>query len=100
MGQIPKESMELCERVDSMLERATKDPDGFYDYAVENDEIVKYAFLARAVVRGLIEPLPDLLTAIANVEDEFSEYASEVESDEDEDDEDDNEDEDEEEEDE
>ena len=98
MGQIPRESMELCQRVDSMLDRATKDSDGFYEYALENDEIVKYAFLARAVVRGLIEPLPDLLTAIANVEDEFSEYASEVESDED--DEDDNEDEDEEEEDE
>ena len=100
MGQIQKESMELCKRVDSMLERATKDPDGFYDYAVENDEIVKYAFLARAVVRGLIDPLPDLLTAISGIEEEFSEHASQVEPAEDEDDEDDNEDEDEEEEDE
>jgi hypothetical protein len=89
MGQIPKESMELCKRVDSMLERATKDPDGFYDYAVENDEIVKYAFLARAVVRGLIDPLPELLTAISGIEEEFSEHASQVEpvDDEDEDDE-------------
>ncbi len=89
MGQIPKESMELCKRVDSMLQRATKDPDGFYDYAVENDEIVKYAFLARAVVRGLIDPLPELLTAISGIEEEFSEHASQVEpvDDEDEDDE-------------
>ena len=89
MGQIPKESMELCKRVDSMLERATKDPDGFYDYAVENDEIVKNAFLARAVVRGLIDPLPELLTAISGIEEEFSEHASQVEpvDDEDEDDE-------------
>ena len=79
IGQISKESMELCKRVDSMLERATKDPDGFYDYAIENDEIVKYAFLARAVVRGLIDPLPELLTAISEIEEEFSEHASQVE---------------------
>lgn len=99
MGQIPKESMELCKRVDSMLERATKDPDGFYEYAVENDEIVKNAFLARAVVRGLIDPLPELLTAISDIEEEFSEHASQVEpvdddeEDEDEEDDDDEEDE-------
>ena len=79
IGQISKELMELCKRVDSMLERATKDPDGFYDYAIENDEIVKYAFLARAVVRGLIDPLPELLTAISEIEEEFSEHASQVE---------------------
>ena len=79
MAQIEKESMELCKRVDAMLERATKDPDGFYDYAVENDEIVKNAFLARAVVRGLIDPLPELLTAISGIEEEFSEHASQVE---------------------
>jgi hypothetical protein len=97
MGQIPKESMELCKRVDSMLERATKDPDGFYDYAVENDEIVKNAFLARAVVRGLIDPLPELLTAISDIEEEFSEHASQVEPvDDDEEDEDDEDDDDEE----
>ncbi len=95
MGQIPKESMELCKRVDSMLERATKDPDGFYDYAVENDEIVKNAFLARAVVRGLIDPLPELLTAISGIEEEFSAHASQVEPvDDDEEDEDDEDDED------
>jgi hypothetical protein len=77
MAQLSKESMELCKRVDSMLERATKDPDGFY--AVENVEIVKNAFLARAVVRGLIDPLPELLTAISGIEEEFSEHASQVE---------------------
>jgi hypothetical protein len=79
MTQISTESMELCARIDSLLERATKDPDGFYEYAVENDEVVKYAFLARAVVRGLIDPLPELLTAISEIEEEFSEHASQVE---------------------
>lgn len=79
MSQIATESMELCTRIDSLLERATKDPDGFYDYAVDNEEIVKYAFLARAVVRGLIDPLPELLTAISEIEEEFSEHASQVE---------------------
>lgn len=79
MVRIAKESMELCKRVDVLLERATKDPDGFYEYAVENDEIVKNAFLARAVVRGLIDPLPELLTAISEIEEEFSEHASQVE---------------------
>jgi hypothetical protein len=88
MAPISKESMELCKRVDSMLDLATKDPDGFYDYAVENDEIVKNAFLARAVVRGLIDPLPELLTAISDIEEEFSEHASQVEPVDDEDNED------------
>jgi len=79
MAKVAKESMELCKRVDAMLERATKDPDGFYEYATESDEIVKYAFLARAIVRGLIEPLPELLTSISEIEEEFSEHASQVE---------------------
>lgn len=79
MTQIATESMALCTRVDALLELATKDPDGFYDYAVDNEEIVKYAFLARAVVRGLIDPLPELLTAISEIEEEFSEHASQVE---------------------
>lgn len=94
MAQISKESMESCTRVDSLLERATKDPDGFYEYAVENDEIVKHAFLARAVVRGLIDPQPELLKAILGIEGEFSEHASQVEpvGNDDDDDEDDDED--------
>lgn len=79
MVLISKESMDMCKRVDSMLGLATKDPDGFYDFAADNEEIVKYAFLARAVVRGLIAPLPELLTAISEIEEEFSEHASQVE---------------------
>lgn len=71
--------MELCQRVDSMLDRATKDPDGFYDYAIANSEIVKYAFLARAVVRGLINPMPELFVSILEIEKDFLEYASQVE---------------------
>ena len=85
MVKVNKESMELCKRVDAYLARATKDPDAFYDFAVDNEEIVKQAFLARAVVRGLISPLPELIDSIAEIEDEFSEFASEVEIDEDED---------------
>jgi hypothetical protein len=84
MAQIAKESLELCERIDSMLERATKEPDDFYEYATLSDEIVKYAFLARAVVRGLVDPLPELLVAISEIEEEFSEYASQVGDEEDE----------------
>jgi hypothetical protein len=84
MAQIAKESLELCERIDSMLERVTKKPDDFYEYATSSDEIVKYAFLARAVVRGLVDPLPELLVAISEIEEEFSEYASQVGDEEDE----------------
>lgn len=61
MAQINADSMKLCKRIESLLVKATRDSDGFYDFAQENEEIVKYAFLARAVVRGLIEPLPELL---------------------------------------
>lgn len=59
MAQINADSMKLCKRIESLLVKATRDSDGFYDFAQENEEIVKYAFLARAVVRGLIEPLPE-----------------------------------------
>lgn len=62
-----------------MLDLATKDPDGFYDYSIENSEIVKYAFLARAVVRGLINPMPELFVSILEIEKDFLEYASQVE---------------------
>lgn len=81
MAQINADSMKLCKRIESLLAKATKDTDGFYDFAQENEEIVKYAFLARAVVRGLIEPLPELFTSIASIEEEFSEYASQLEED-------------------
>ena len=101
MAKVALESLELCKRVDSLLQKATGDPDSLYEYAVENDEITKYAFLARAVVRELINPSPELLAAIAGIEEEFAEYANQVEAvedddedeDEDEDDEDEEEDE-------
>jgi hypothetical protein len=92
MAKVARESLELCKRVDSLLQKATGDPDSLYEYAVENDEITKYAFLARAVVRELINPSPELLAAIADIEEEFAEYANQVEAvenDEDDDDEDD-----------
>jgi phage-related protein len=89
MAQITADSMKLCERIESLLAKATKDSDAFGDFAQENEEIVKYAFLARAVVRGLIEPLPELFTSIASIEEEFSEYASQLEDYDDEEEEDD-----------
>lgn len=89
MAQINADSMKLCKRIESLLVKATRDSDGFYDFAQENEEIVKYAFLARAVVRGLIEPLPELFTSIASIEEEFSEYVSQLEDYDDEEEEDD-----------
>ena len=38
MAKVAHESLELCKRVDSLLQKATGDPDAFYEYAVENDE--------------------------------------------------------------
>ena len=78
MAKIAKESLELCTRVDSLLTKATGDPDAFYEFASENEEIIRCAFLARGVVRELINPLPELLTAIAAIEAEFAEYANQV----------------------
>jgi hypothetical protein len=80
MAKVAHESLELCKRVDSLLQKATADPDSFYEYAVENEEITRYAFLARAVARELIDPQPELLAAIAEIEDEFAEYANQVEA--------------------
>jgi hypothetical protein len=80
MAKVAHESLELCKRVDSLLQKATADPDAFYEYAVENDEITKYAFLARAVTRELIDPSPELMAAIAEIEEEFAEYANQVEA--------------------
>ena len=80
MAKVAHESLELCKRVDSLLQKATADPDAFYEYAVENAEITKYAFLARAVTRELINPSPELLAAIAEIEEEFAEYANQVEA--------------------
>ena len=80
MAKVARESLELCKRVDSLLQKAATDPDSFYEYAVENDAITKYAFLARAVTRELINPSPELLAAIAEIEEEFAEYANQVEA--------------------
>ena len=80
MAKVAHESLELCKRVDTLLQKATADPDSFYEYAVENEEITRYAFLARAVARELIDPQPELLAAIAEIEDEFAEYANQVEA--------------------
>jgi hypothetical protein len=80
MTKVAHESLELCKRIDSLLQKATADPDAFYEYAVENDEITKYAFLARAVTRELIDPSPELMAAIAEIEEEFAEYANQVEA--------------------
>jgi hypothetical protein len=80
MTTVAHESLELCKRVDSLLQKATADPDAFYEYAVENEEITKYAFLARAVTRELINPSPELLAAIAEMEEEFAEYANQFEA--------------------
>ena len=78
MAKIAKESLELCTRVDSLLTKATGDPDAFYEFASENEETIRCAFLARGVVRELINPLPELLTAIAAIEAELAEYANQV----------------------
>jgi hypothetical protein len=89
MVKISDDSIGLCQRVDLLLQKATADPDALYEYATENEEIIKYAFLARAVVRGLINPLPELFASIAEIEEEFAEYANQVEAvEDDEDDED------------
>ena len=80
MAKVAHESLQLCKSVDSLLQKATADPDSFYEYAVENEEITRYAFLARAVGRELIDPQPELLAAIAEIEEEFAEYANQVEA--------------------
>jgi hypothetical protein len=95
MAKVAQESLELCKRVDTLLQKATADPDAFYEYAVENEEITRYAFLARAVIRELINPQPELLSSIAEIEEEFAEYANQVEAVEDDEDDEDDQDEDE-----
>jgi hypothetical protein len=93
MVKISDDSIALCQRVDLLLQKATADPDALYEYATENEEIIKYAFLARAVVRELINPLPELFASISEIEEEFAEYANQVEAVEENEDEDEDEDE-------
>ena len=85
MSKVNQDSLELCKRLDALLENATNDGDALYEFASENEEILKYAFLARAVVRGLINPLPELISSISEIEADFYEFASQIEADEDED---------------
>ena len=80
MSEISKEDLDLCVRIDSLLKKAEADKDSLYDFATENEEIIKYAFLARAVVRDLIDPKPELFQSIAAIEEEFSEYAMQIQS--------------------
>lgn len=80
MSEISKEDIELCKRVDFLLKKAEADKDSLYDFATENEEIIKYAFLARAVVRELIDPKPELFESIASIEEEFAEFANQIES--------------------
>ena len=77
--------MDLCKRIDLLLKRVEGVPDSFYEFAPENEEIIKYAFLARAVVRELIDPRPELFKSIAAIESEFAEYANQIDISEDED---------------
>jgi hypothetical protein len=80
VSEISKEDIELCKRVDFLLKKAEADKDSLYDFATENEEIIKYAFLARAVVRELIDPKPELFESIASIEEEFAEFANQIES--------------------
>jgi len=52
-----------------------------YVFATENIEIIKYAFLARAVVRELIDPKPELFESISSIEEELAEYVNQIETD-------------------
>ena len=76
--KITNDSFALCQRVDLLLQKAITDPDTFYEYASENGEVIKYAFLARAFVRELIDPLPELFSAIAEIEEEFANFANQI----------------------
>jgi hypothetical protein len=80
MNNVSSEDLQLCMRVDSLLKKAEADKDSLYDFATENEEIIKYAFLARAVVRELIDPKPELFESIASIEEEFAEYARQIQS--------------------
>lgn len=81
MNQISKDDLALCKRIDALLGQAEGDFDSFSEYATENDTVVKYAYLARAVVRELIEPLPGLIDSISAIEIEFSEFANQINAD-------------------
>ena len=77
MASIPKESLGLCTRVNNLLTEASKDHESFSDFAVDNEDVIKYAFLARAIVEGLIDAKPELFESILGVEEELRNFTEE-----------------------
>ena len=77
MTSIPKESLALCKRVNNLLTEATQDPESFSDFGIDNEEVIKYAFLARAVVECLIDAKPELFGSILGVEEELRNFVEE-----------------------
>ena len=77
MTSIPKESLALCKRVNNLLTEATQDAESFSDFGMDNEEVIKYAFLARAVVEGLIDAKPELFVSILGIEEELRNFVEE-----------------------
>ena len=77
MTSIPKESLALCKRVNNLLTEATQDAESFSDFVMDNEEVIKYAFLARAVVEGLIDAKPELFASILGIEEELRNFVEE-----------------------
>jgi hypothetical protein len=44
---------------------------------MDNEEVIKYAFLARAVVEGLIDAKPELFASILGIEEELRNFVEE-----------------------
>ena len=72
-----KELLDLCKKVNNLLTEASKDHESFSDFAVDNEDVIKYAFLARAVVEGLIDPKPELFESILGIEEELRNFVEE-----------------------
>ena len=77
MTSIPKESLARCKRVNNLLTEATQDAESFSDFGMDNEEVIKYAFLARAVVEGLIDAKPELFGSILGIEEELRNFVEE-----------------------
>jgi len=72
-----KELLDLCKKVNNLLTEASKDHESFSDFAVENEDVIKYAFLARAVVEGLIDAKPELFESILGIEEDLRNFVEE-----------------------
>ena len=72
-----KELLDLCKKVNNLLTEASKDHEIFSDFAVDNEDVIKYAFLARAVVEGLIDAKPELFGSILGIEEELRNFVEE-----------------------